>query len=282
MSAAPEANEIPTPTPGAGATAPPPGPSALRRATTFLTKYAPVFSAIAASAVIIGLVFSAGRWLLSAPPLAVQVTVTDVAYPPRIVGAVQKQLPYGVLRELAKGKDTLWKAVAGLDDFLRQTDRQMTIAISNNTSRSLTNLDVRISGVEQATGWSYGGDVFTRAELDRLTDSTKYESGAQVLRLPVLQRIPPKRTLNIYLWGKFPDYYSFDRERVEATYDGGVGVIVPQETVTGKDAFVYRNGGFILLMILVANAGYWLIRRAEAADMKVKLARLESKEPTIT
>lgn len=271
-------NDIPTQTPGEAGTAPPTGPPQLKRAVSFLTKYAPVFGAIAASLVIIGTVFTAGRWLLSAPPLAVQLTVTDVAYPPRIVGAVQKQLPYGVLRELAKGKDTLWKAVAGLDDFLRQTDRQLTVAVSNNTSRSLTNLDIRISGVEQVTAWSYGGDVFTRAELDRLMDSTKYESGAQVLRLPVLGRIPPKRTLNVYLWGKFPDYYSFDRERVEATYDGGVGVIIPQETVTGKDAFVYRNGGFILLMIIVANAGYWLIRRVEAAEMRAKLAQLESKD----
>lgn len=241
----------------------------------WLTKAGPALGAVAAALVIIGAIFTGGRWLLSAPALSIQVTTVDVAYPPRIVGAVQKQLPYGALRVLAQRKDTLWKALAGLDDFLRETERQLTIAVSNNTSQSLTNLDIRISGAQQATAWSYGGDVFTRPELDRLTDSTKYEQGTDVLRVPVISRIPPKRTLNIYLWGKFPDFYSFDRERVEATYDGGVGQIVPQTTVTGKDAFVYGNGAFILLMIIVFNAGYWLVKRVESAEMKAKLAKLE-------
>jgi hypothetical protein len=196
-----------------------------------------------------------GRWLLSAPNVAIAVRDHPVAFPTVITGDFQKAFDRSVILALAKS-DSTWRPLIALDDFLRETKSFVTVGISNNGDRTIQNVEIRLRGLHRLTGYSVGGDLLLASERQAIRDSTRFDATTGILTIGMLSRLGPKRTINVSVWGEgaFPN--AFGGEPVTVLYDGGTGKLVRTVEIRGGDAFVYENAALLALMIVALNLAW--------------------------
>lgn len=190
-------------------------------------------------------------------------------------GTARLRMPYSLYRNIntALTEDTSGYGVSSVTsfrevrDFLRDTESFTTITLTNNSSTSLDNVTLRIRFVRRLTGWGIDGDALDFAERDTLLKLITFDKSHSLVTLRSIDRMPPKSRISVYLWGDISTSSFLGPDNVTAAYDGGAGEVVWATVVSGFDAFIYKNAGFLVVLVLVGNLGLWtmICRRAQRA-----------------
>jgi len=227
----------------------------------------PAFGLIASLLAIIAVVWATVRYVFAPPILAIGVETSALQLP----WPMYRRLDRAIATDSAKLSDSSKLALAQVRDFLRDTKTFAQITLTNSSSKSLTNVDIRVRYIRDLDGWAIEGDAFDTEEKQRLLEAVRFDPVESMLSLKNIPRFPPKSTLRLFLWGDVSYTAVLGDEQASVTYDGGVGDIITERTIHGIDAFIYDNAGLLLLIGLLVNLGAWtarLTRGSTATDAK--------------
>lgn len=222
-------------------------------AKAWAREYEPVLAVIASFLAIVAVAWAAIQFIFAPPTLAIEVQTNDLQMP----WSVYKKMDEAIGRDSATISDSAKAALTTARDFLRDTENFTQISLTNSSSASLSNVDIRVHYVRDLDGWAIEGDALDGDERQRLLEAIRFDAANALVTLRGISRMPPKSTLKLYLWGNVSQFSLLGDERVSATYDGGAGEMVSQRTVRGFDAFVYDNAGLLVVTLLLFNVAFW-------------------------
>jgi hypothetical protein len=210
--------------------------------------------AFLASVLFIGTVLWALLKFVFAPPdLAITVQTVDLLLP----SYTYEQLAKALDRDSARLSAPSGLAMRQVRGFLRDTKNFTQVTLTNSSSKSLTNADLRFHYVRDADGYAIEGDALDLEERSKLVEAIRLDPSNGLLTLRGIPRIPPKSTIKLYIWGDISYAALFGSEQVTVTYDGGAGELITERTIRGLDAFIYNNSGLLVIAILLFNVGAW-------------------------
>jgi hypothetical protein len=221
------------------------------RARDWLIANHPVITGLAALIAIFTTLILGFRWAFDAPDVAVRIERSDIELPPSVVEDMMSVTDSSAISLLP---DSLQQSLEAVESFLLLTKNYAKIAISNNTRQSIHNIDLRVMNLSQVYSYAVSGDALTGRDLQVILDKISFDAESRILTARGIERLPPKTTLELFIWGDERLPFLIDADPVTVTYDGGAGEIVRQETVTGFDAFFYKHSGFLVLLLLLLNA----------------------------
>lgn len=218
----------------------------------WLDEQSSVLGAIAAIVGILGVVWAVVHFVFSPPDLALVVRQSPLAFPSRLFLRLDNALD----ADSAQLTDSVARPLREIRGFLRDTRNYTAITLRNNTSRSMTNLDFRVQYVRELDGWGIEADHLTRSERTALVEAITYDYTGSLVVLRGIERLPPKSSLTVYLWGDVAFRALLGSEQVLVSYDGGAGKLEQEAVVRGVDAFIYQNAGFLFLILLGVNVAF--------------------------
>jgi hypothetical protein len=207
-----------------------------------------------ASAVTVGAVlWAVARYVFAPPTLAISVQVNELRMP----FSLYRRFDAALLRDSSRLTDSSALVMRQVQGFLRDTRNFTQITLTNSSASSLANLDLRVKYVHDLAGWAIDSDALDDEEQRQLLNAVHYDASESLLTLRTVPRLPPKATLNLFIWGDVSYAALLGDEQVTAAYDGGAGKVITERTVRGVDAFIYENAGLLVLVVLVSNVGVW-------------------------
>jgi hypothetical protein len=238
-----------------------PMPNPVRR---WLNDNSAALAAIVALLTISGILYGTVKFFFAQSPVSVFVGQTDLYMPPSLAAQVDSVLKVSKAKEAAV-------VLSSVKDFIEDTRSFTVITISNNTNNSVHNLELRVQAVHALPGYAATSSNLLDEEQKAILDSIHYDRAGSLFRLRSVPRLPPKSSVNIWLWGVLPFNEFLAEDQITVTYDGGVGTLVHRYPVEGYDAFIYRNSEILTILIIALNLGLFqtalnfeLRRRREA------------------
>ena len=213
----------------------------------------PIFEIIGSLLLIGGFLWAAVRLVFAPPQLAVTIQNSDL----RLPWYMYTRLERARVQDTSFLSDSTKVALKEVSDFLRDTRNFTQITLTNTSGQSLSNLDLRFQYVHDLDGWAIEGDALDREERQRLVDAVRYDAANGLVTLRGMQRLPPKSSVKLFLWGNVSYSALLGSEQAKVTYDGGNGRVVTEQTVRGVDAFIYENSALLVLVVLLVNVGIW-------------------------
>jgi hypothetical protein len=213
----------------------------------------PLVSVAASFLAICGVLWAVARFVFAPPLLAINVQTTDLQLP----WSMYERLDKALAHDSARLSDSAAHTMRQVRGFLRDTKNFTEITLTNSSSASLSNLDLRFRYVHDLDGWAIESDAFDNDEKQKLLQSVHFDPSESLLTLKSVNRFPPKTTLRLFLWGDVSYAALLGDEQISVTYDGGEGKIITERTIRGLDAFIYDNAGLMLIVALLVNLGAW-------------------------
>jgi hypothetical protein len=220
----------------------------------------PAVGLVASVLAIIAVAWATIAYVFAPPVLAIDVETSTLQLP----WSMYQRLDKALATDSIKLSDSARIALRDVRSFLRDTKSFAQITLTNSSSRSLSNVDVRFRYVRELDGWAIEGDAFDTDEKRKLLEAVRFDPVESMLSLKNIQRFPPKSTLKLFLWGDVSYAAVLGDEQVSVTYDGGAGSIITERTIRGLDAFIYENAGLVLLIGLLINLSFWTVRGTRA------------------
>jgi hypothetical protein len=213
----------------------------------------PIFAVIGSLLVIGGFLWAVVRLVFAPPQLAITLQTSDLSLPWSLYARLERVRT----RDIAGFSDSARTAIAEVAGFLRDTRSFAQLTLTNTSSESLGNVDVRFQYVHDLVGWAVESDVLDIEERKRLRDAVKYDAANGLVTLRGITRLPPKSSLKLFVWGNVSYAALLGNEQVKVTYDGGEGRVVTERTIRGVDAFIYDNSALLVLVTVLVNVGIW-------------------------
>lgn len=223
-------------------------------------KYSKLIQTVAALIFIVIVIGGVIKGFFSSEDLEIVVTVTDADLPTSIASKYASGMNNFVER-LPK-HEANQKIKQAMDDvievtqFLTQTSSKATYEIVNNSNKTLKNIDIRIMNVSRLTAWGVTGNVLQSVEASTIMRTMKKDPHGRIITFGGIEKIPPRSTLIITIWGEIQQYLIEDP--ISVTYDGGSGKVIRTSTVKGFASFVYENIGLLLILLGIVNIGAFL------------------------
>ena len=193
------------------------------------------------------------KFAFAPPVLALSVRTHELFLP----GSLYDRFSIALETDSAGLSDSTKATLGFVRDFLRTTESFTVITVRNNSDRSLQNVDVRFRYVHSIDGWAVAGDGVDEAERAQLLTLIAHDPSNGLLTVKSIPRVPPKSTLNFYIWGDVSFAALFGEDRLTATFDGGAGEVITERTIRGLDAFIYDNAGLLVVVLLLLNVAIW-------------------------
>lgn len=213
----------------------------------------PLVTFVAAVLAIGAVLWALLKFVFAPPDLAITVQTVDLELP----SYRYRQLDEALNRDSARLSHSSGLAMRQVRGFLRDTRNFTQVTLTNSSSESLANADLRFQFVHDADGYAIEGDALDLEERSKLIDAIRLDPSNGLLTLRGIPRIPPKSTIKLYIWGDISYAALFGSDQVTVTYDGGAGKLITERTIRGLDAFIYDNSGLLVIVILLLNVGAW-------------------------
>lgn len=195
---------------------------------------------------IIGLLFTTYSILIRPSGLTVSIDKEEINYPSKINNEIIKTYKY---IENSNENLEIKSSIIKLYNYLINTQDYWKITISNNSSKSIDNINIRILNVSDLTSWGISSDYLIDDEKQKIMESLSYIESSGIINLRNSINLPPETTLCIYLWGVFEEF-SF-KTNVFVVHDGGTGKIIKTEEVSGIRAFIANSAIEILILLIL-------------------------------
>ena len=209
-------------------------------------KLNPFYQLLVMIAFLAGITLAIYKFVFSPAELSIIVKREKVDYPSNIKDQFQSLSAY--ISDTLKAKE-LSTQLMGLQAFLLVTRDKLTLVIQNETDHTLKKVNLRLTNASQLTSWGASSDYLTNDELDKLIDRVTWKDREGIVDISDIGNLPPKASLNIYLWGDFK--YLDEENGIFLTYDDGVGKKEKEILVRGFTAYFVSSLFEWLLVILI-------------------------------
>ena len=214
-----------------------------------------IVQAITALFVFVGIIYGIFEFFFKPADVEVLFSFNDADLPSSIAKMYSDS--YKPLIEIIKKNDKqLESKLVELNYFFNQTREKVKFEISNNSDKTINNVDIRIINIEELTAYGVTGNILQSVESLDIMRKMKEDKLKGIITFSGIEKLPPKSTLIINIWGEIR--YSAFEYPIIVTYDGGTGKVLKTSVVKGIDSFVYENSEFLLLLLCVFNIGLFL------------------------
>lgn len=217
-------------------------------------------SLLAIGAVVWGIV----RFVVAPATLSMTITTSPLRFP----WYQYQKMDHALAADSARLTDSSALALRQVRGFLRDTKSFTEVKLTNTSRQSLRNLDFRFRYVRDVDGWAIEAENLDTEEQKRISNAMNYDPSSSMLTDHAIQRLPPKSSVSIYIWGDVASSALLGEDQLTVTYDGGEGALVTERAVRGLDAFVYENAGLLVVFLLLLNVGIWAALSKPGAEVK--------------
>lgn len=225
-----------------------------------LTKYSKQLQSVAAILVIGSFLWGGYQYFFNSTKVEIEVKINDAHLPASISSKFAANVNM-LLNSISSDylRDSLNSEINNLNEvsqFFSKTSKMATYEITNTSSYTLNNVDIRIRNVSDLTAWGTTGNALLTIETTEIMRSMKIDRQSGIISFGSIDKLPPKSTLIITVWGDVRDYYL--SQPITVAYDGGSGKVIKTTSVTGFSAFIYDNTIFFIILLLLINIGSFL------------------------
>ncbi len=225
----------------------------------FLEKNSRILEALAALIAIMLFLFAIIKFLFEPADVEVTVSMNDANLPASIAEKYSNALD-SLLKTVEKKQEKNYKmsyeGMVEVSKFLRETAKKANYVITNNSSYTIKNVDIRIKNVTKLTAWGVTGNMLQVVESQSIMRKMKIDGETGIITFGNIEKLPPKSNLVISIWGNVREFFVGDI--VYVTYDGGSAKITRATEITGFNSFIYENSTYLVLLLIILNTGLFL------------------------
>lgn len=192
-----------------------------------------------------GIIFTSYKLIARPPGLSVAINKEIINYPSKINNEI-----IDVYNHFKNSEDNkqIKASIFKLYNYLINTQDYWGITISNNSSKIIRDINIRILNVSDLTSWGVSSNYLLDKEKQKIIDNVSFNESSGIINLKNSVTLPPEASLCIHLWGAF-DEFNFS-ENVFVIHDGGTGKIIKTAEVSGLEAFIANSAGEILFLLI--------------------------------
>lgn len=215
----------------------------------------------------VGLFLACYKILVKSPELIVYLTKENINYP----NSINEKYTKVYNQFIRLNTDSVINIDAyRVFKYLINTKQNLIVRLENETDKTLEKVNLRITNVNDITSWAVSSDYLLEEENNKVLGKVKFQEGSNIVYLSDFVSIPPKRSMSLYLWGKFDE--SLWNDNVLVTYDGGTGIVEKKIEVTGFKAYLvdyyFEIFSFLLLIFCIVYLYIVKGKTIETVDIK--------------